>query len=94
MEGKRLICNYNPKEAGEYQIKIMWNRDHIYGSPFIVFKADKSNNWLTVKGLNRLIWEILKYFMILKHVEKEKRYYYQNRRGLYFSFGTLLEDEI
>ena len=40
MEGKRLICNYNPKEAGEYQIKIMWNRDHIYGSPFIVFKGD------------------------------------------------------
>ena len=57
-------------------------------------RRTQSNNWLTVKGLNRLIWEILKYFMILKHVEKEKRYYNQNRRGLYFSFGTLLEDEI
>ena len=40
-EGRRLVCYYNPKKAGEYQIRVTWDGDHIHGSPFTVYKADR-----------------------------------------------------
>jgi filamin len=33
---RRILCKYDPTEAGDYQINVKWSGQHVPGSPFDV----------------------------------------------------------